>query len=272
MYVLCKNLRYKVIRELDDGAQGTISQILDRQSGQLYAMKEFNHLHKPKQYRAFEVEVHCLHNLKHIDGVLQLCDTWRTYDKGYMVTELCNGSLDPEKYGKLPLDEVRSVAQFMVRTLECVHALGVQHNDVKPANILRHATSTNKEKYRLCDFGLAYENFHVEVGSERMRGTLDYIAPECLTSTLTPSFGKADVWSLGVSLYELATGVVPFFNDSYSETVRRIRRSVPDFSLIEDPTFVDFLQQSLRKDPDERATIEQLKCHPYLCPTSPSAS
>jgi serine/threonine-protein kinase len=273
MFVLSKNHRYKVLNEVNDGAQGTVYQVKDRHTGQICALKTYTALHTAKQKTAFNTEVHALKKLKHIPGVLQLYDTWRTYNEGFIVSELCSGSLDPLTYGKLTLDEVREVAQFLIKTLRSIHAEGVQHNDVKPSNILRLSVPTNQEHYRLCDFGLSFidsDSQSTAKATERFRGTLDYLAPECLDHKMPAVFGSTDIWSLGVSLYELATGHVPFYHDAISVTVHLISSSEPNYALITDVKLTEFLKHMLIKSPTERATLDFLEHHPYLLNVSPT--
>jgi len=266
MFVLSRKLRYKTLCTLDQGSQGCVQQVLDRHTGQVCAIKVYAGLQHKKQKTAFSTEVDCLQSLREVPGVLHLFDTWRTYDQGFLVTELCNGSLDPEVYGKLPPQEVKEVAQFLWRTLKALHDRGFQHNDVKPANILRIVPDrVNPEPYRLCDFGLAFNVQKTSLVNE-LRGTIDYLAPECagLKTTGPPILGKPDVWSWGVTLFELYTGRVPFFKDSINETLDEICLREPDLTLIKDHDLVDLLHKVFVKSPQDRPTLASLESHPYL--------
>ncbi len=265
MYVLCRGHRYKVVKRVADGAQGSVSQVHDRHTGQLCALKIFRNLTRPKMREAFRVEVEALQRLKDVPGVLHLYDTWRTYNEGFVVTELCNGSLDPPTFGTLTLEDLRGVAQFLVRTLRSVHERGVQHNDVKPANVLRIGTRDQPECYRLCDFGMATFDGQCPTYC----GTLDYLAPECFfTADTKPLFGQADVWSMGVTLYELCTGAVPFYDESHSRTQHNICEASPRMEAVTqcDHQLSDFIQATLVKDPNQRARLDRLACHPFLVP------
>jgi len=269
MYVLSKNHRYKILQSLKKGGQASIYQCKDRHTGRVVALKIYKGLHRTRTKTDFETEVKALQIVQPNHGVVQLLDTWRTYNDGYLALELCSGSLDPLIYGALQPLEVREVAQFLVRVVSQLHSAHIQHNDIKPDNILRCSPvsgSSNQEHYRLCDFGLCYIGVDHQP-SANFRGTLDYLAPELVDDNhVSAVFGASDIWALGVSLFELSTGHVPFYHKSPTTTMELIIHTDVDYSAIQDPVFIDFLKQTFIKSPLDRATIEQLKCHPYLLP------
>jgi serine/threonine protein kinase len=269
MFILSPGLRYKMVKLIDEGSQGKVHQALDRHTGDLVALKVYHRMKETVQRNGFDSEVSALRSLRPVPGVLQLYDTWKTYDQGYLVTELCNGSLDPELYGKIESWEVREVGQFLLRTLDWIHQKGYQHNDVKPANILRiTSTGQNSESYRLCDFGLSIR-WQDREKIQDFRGTVDYIAPEYLNKEeILPSGecfrGKVDIWSAGVSLYELYTGTVPFYQSHVDDTLDDIQNKEPDYTLIHDPELKSLLQLMLLKDPEKRPTAQELLSHRYF--------
>jgi serine/threonine protein kinase len=274
VYVLSRKLRYKVLKDIDEtGAQAAVYQALDKHTNQPCALKVYDDLQNQAKQTAFDTEVESLHKLRSLPGVIQLYDTWRSYRHGFLVLELCSGSLDPMIYGKLNPTEVQEVALFLAQTLNSIHKKGIQHNDIKPANILRLPSKSKKnEMYRICDFGLASkvstENFILQ----EFRGTVDYVAPECIKAKAgAPGIiGTPDVWSFGATLYELYTGNVPFYKDSVAETMLSITKTEPDYSFILDVNLLDLLKQVFVKDPLLRPSFQQLLCqHPYLQPRPP---
>jgi fused-like protein len=122
------------------------------------------------------------------------------------VTELGQGELfniiEDDQYLEEP--EIRKVAQQLVRALHYIHSNRITHRDLKPQNILM----TSEGNIKLCDFGFArYMSYKTEVLTS-LKGTPLYMAPEVVQEQ--PYTHTADLWSLGVILYELSTGTPPF--------------------------------------------------------------
>lgn len=269
--ILSRQHRYEILYELSHGAQGIIHVVQDRYSKQRYALKTFYNIHdsgNQEKKRAFYKEVHALRILHDIPGVIKIHDSWRSYQHGFIVLELCLTSLDPNILKRtLPVEEIQSIAKCMLRTLQAMHCAGIQHNDIKPSNILKvytHTLTVTKEKYRLCDFGLSSEN---PTTVNRCQGTLVYIPPEYMDDDSLPFvMGASDVWSLGITLYELAVGQVPFYDSSPAQTMRLIVNCKPDYAPVQelDSTLYDFISCMLIKDPSQRSTIKNLSSHSFV--------
>jgi len=160
--------------------------------------------------------------------------------------------------GPLPLEEALRVAGEVLEGLAVLHALGIVHRDVKPGNVLLTADGSVK----LADFGLARRFEVAETRATSMDavvGTIDYLSPEqALGRELD---GRSDLYSFGVTLYEMLTGGVPFRRDSAVGTalahVRdpapRLRSARPEL-----PAWLEaFVARLLAKEPGERyATAE----------------
>lgn len=95
----------------------------------------------------------------------------------------------------------------LLAALECVHGHGLVHGDVKPSNVLENARSAGEPRIKLGDLGLARRP-RASPGDGRLTGTLHYAAPERIAGG--PADGRSDLYSLGVLLYEAATGSLPF--------------------------------------------------------------
>lgn len=153
-------------------------------------------------------EYKALQNLKH-PNIVQFLDVEETTNNLYLFFEYCEQDL--EKYirdhlfNKIPEDILSFTSQLLSA---CTYYTkeNFLHRDIKPANIL-----LKKKILKIADFGLATQISDVEK-SVTFAGTPHYMAPEILrgSSVKVKDIGKCDVWSVGVTLYELATGDLPF--------------------------------------------------------------
>ena len=131
---------------------------------------------------------------------------------------------------------------------------------LKPENVL-----IDEDGFALLtDFGLSKENMSGESQAVSLCGTPEYLAPEVLTSNR--SYGKAcDWWSFGVLLYEMITGVPPFYSRDRSQLFSSIASSEPVFPKYHPPVVKDLLQKLLVKDPSQRlADADEIMKHPFF--------
>ena len=164
------------------------------------------------------------------------------------------GSLD--KYEHIPEEILGSVSACVVRGLTYLWSLKILHRDVKPSNILINTEGLVK----LCDFGVSVQL--IDSIAKTFIGTNAYMAPERIQGH---DYGiHSEVWSLGVSLFELAAGHFP-----YGQSIG-VWRSI----VLEEPPvlpsdlfsahFVDFVSKCMKKEPQERPKPEALIDHPFL--------
>ena len=156
--------------------------------------------------------------------------------------------------------EIRFLAGQLCGALAAAHRAGVVHRDVKPSNVLCGPGS--QLDVRLCDFGLARTaEFSGLTTANAVLGTPEYMAPEVVTDGHADP--RSDIYSLGVVLFEAATGRLPFYSDSPYQLMRqhvdveapRARSLVPDLPAAID----DAIARALAKDPLDRfATAEDL--------------
>ncbi|KAJ1625405.1 kinase-like domain-containing protein [Pavlovales sp. CCMP2436] len=164
--------------------------------------------------------------------------------------------------------EARACLQAILEGLEYLHFQGIVHRDIKPDNILRDKESG---RFLICDLGvslLADDGGDVAVGSA---GTPAYSPPEVLRRDLKAYSGRAaDVWSLGVTLYELLTGRLPFEADGLDAlaelvaTAEPLQLPPPGSAGAPSAGAVDLLQRMLRKAPAERITVAEARGHPWV--------
>jgi len=158
--------------------------------------------------------------------------------------------------GPLPPQALARVALSVARGLHAAQRAGVVlHRDIKPANLLLYGADG---RVKITDFGLASDSDSIRPeGARTLRGTAAYMAPESILAT-RPVDHRADMYSLGVTLYEAATGGPPFVRKSPLETMRAhlhelappLRDRAPQLTA----PLAAFIARLLRKRPDERFT------------------
>ncbi|XP_036171013.1 serine/threonine-protein kinase MARK1-like [Myotis myotis] len=207
----------------------------------------------------FFQEVHCFKSLNH-PNITQLFEVIATQDKFFLIMEHVSGGdlLEHlEKYGHMNEGEARAVFRQVVSAVQYCHQRGIIHRDLKPDNILIDGDMTVK----LADFG-----FSREVSDNKQNtfcGTICYSAPEILQRH-TYDGRKTDVWSLGVVLYRMLTGVAPFEGDNFVNVKRQIVSGhfyVPHFMSRE---VQKLLRKLLTVNPSQRPTLEDVMKDPWL--------
>lgn len=148
--------------------------------------------------------------------------------------------------------------------------LKVIHRDVKPSNILLRCTEAKKIEIKLCDFGIA-GNLINSLARTNV-GCKPYMAPERIDPQNTSEYGaNSDIWSLGISIVEMATGDHPYTSNNAFLLLRQIMND-PSPTLEQDERFsqklADFVNCALQKLPEQRATFNDLLVHPFLADLS----
>lgn len=161
------------------------------------------------------------------------------YDGESLAARMQSSPLSPGE----ALDIIRQVAQGLAHA----HSHGIVHRDIKPSNIMLTADGEPK----IVDFGLArHVGADVSTQSLSLAGTLPYMSPEQLSGK--PLDLRTDIWSLGVMMYELLTGRLPFEGDSAASTVAAILHSTPREMDDLSPELQFIISRALAKNPDKR--------------------
>ena len=206
---------YEVIAPLGAGGMGEVYRARDTRLGREVAVKVMREgaLHDADARRRFRGEAIALCRLSH-PNVAAVFDVGTEEGTDYLVMELIPGASLAERLREepLPAAEILPISLQLAEGLAAAHAAGIVHRDLKPANI----RVTPEGRLKVVDFGLALE-LEPSVSLEDMAtvtlpgqvaGTLAYMAPEVLNGARADT--RSDVFSLGVVLYELATGHHPF--------------------------------------------------------------
>ncbi|XP_059537145.1 serine/threonine-protein kinase MARK2-like [Myotis daubentonii] len=207
----------------------------------------------------FPQEAHCLQTLNH-PNITSLFEVIATQDKVYLVMEhVRGGDLGEylETYGRMTEQEARAAFRQLVSALQYCHHRGIAHRDLKPANILLETNGLMK----LADFGFAKETKGQNLST--FCGTIYYMAPEIFKHQDYDGC-KADIWSLGVTLYKTVTGKLPFKGANIVRQREKIlagKFEVPHFLSRKGQSF---LKRLITVDPNQRPTMEEVMEDPWL--------
>jgi tRNA A-37 threonylcarbamoyl transferase component Bud32 len=202
----------------------------------------------------FEREARAIASLRH-DNIVQVFDFGDIEGTYYMVMEYIDGqdlgTLMSQQHG-LPLEKVVQIARQIASALDYAHQQGFVHRDVKPSNVM-----LENQRAILTDFGIAKLRAG-DTGATKtgmLMGTLNYIAPEQIRSSGEVDY-RADIYSLGVMLFQMLTGELPFTGDNPGNIMMaHLQQPPPDpRDLQPDLTLRTSLAilQALEKDPENR--------------------
>jgi serine/threonine-protein kinase len=187
----------------------------------------------------------------HIVGVI---DAGEDEQRPYIVLEYIEGETLKERIrrlGRLPIDEAIAYAIEIARALGCAHANHIVHRDIKPQNVLIDGEGSAK----VTDFGIARSLQDEGLTADgRVLGTTDYVSPEQALGQEVE--GQSDLYSLGVVLYEMLTGEVPFGGESQvAVAMKHVREDLPDVQTRRpevSATLAAVLDRMTEKDVDRR--------------------
>ncbi|PQQ19058.1 hypothetical protein Pyn_16975 [Prunus yedoensis var. nudiflora] len=255
---------YHVIELVGEGSFGKVYKGRRKYTGQTVAMKFImKHGKTDKDIHNLRQEIEILRKLKH-ENIIEMLDSFESPQEFCVVTEFAQGELFEivEDDKRLPEEQVQAIAKQLVRALHYLHSNRIIHRDMKPQNILIGAGSIVK----LCDFGFARAMSTNTVVLRSIKGTPLYMAPELVREQ--PYNHTADLWSLGVILYELFVGQPPFYTNSVYALIRHIVKDPVKFPDNMSPSFKSFLKGLLNKVPQNRLTWPALLEHPFVKETS----
>lgn len=250
--------RYRLIRQLGNGAMGAVYLAEDTQLGRRVALKipTCNGTEGPEFLKRFKREAQAAAQLEHQN----LC---RIYDFGdvngtpFISMEYIDGPPLAACVGVAAYRDQRRIAEIIVGIatgLQCAHERGILHRDVKSSNVLMK----NGESPCVSDFGLALIDGHQEsklTHEGSILGTPAYMAPEQIQSDRGRIGPHSDVYALGVVLYEMLAGHTPFqggplvmLNQALNDRPQPLQKVRADV----DPKLADYCLRMLEKDPERR--------------------
>jgi serine/threonine-protein kinase len=275
--------RYQVLAKVGEGGMGTVYKVKHTGFDELRAIKVLNQAlaHDEKLLQRFKQEAFITRKLQHPNAV-RVDDIDEAEDGSpFIVMEYIAGRNLKQvlmEQGRLPAWRVCSIAKQVAAALEAAHALGMVHRDIKPENIVLIKTADG-EQAKVLDFGIARvkegglgappKDMDL-TGTGMVVGTPRYVSPEQAQGRRGDDLdGRADIYSLGIVMYEMLTGETPFHAESGMDTLIAhilqppgpIRLVHPDVPIPE--PLASLVMRTLEKDRDLRpasaaALIEEL--------------
>ncbi|HEU0188047.1 MAG TPA: serine/threonine-protein kinase [Gallionellaceae bacterium] len=222
--------RYEIEKELGKGAMGVVYMGSDPKIGRTVAIKtmalsqEFEPDELQDVKERFFREAETAGRLNH-PNIVNIFDAGEEHDLAYIAMEFLKGQ-DLVPYTKpdnlLPLPKLLGIMARVADALGYAHGLHVVHRDVKPANIMYDPAT---DIVKVTDFGIARITDSSKTKTGMVLGTPSYMSPEQLAGTKIE--GTSDLFSLGVSLYLMACGKLPFNGDSMAQLMFRIANEPP---------------------------------------------
>jgi serine/threonine-protein kinase len=247
--------RYRLESKLGSGGMSTVYLAVDETLGRHVAIKVLHQeiSDQQDQLERFRREARAVAQLSH-PNLVGVIDAGEEGGRPYIVFEYVPGQTLKQMIaadGRLPLDEATAYAIEIGRGLQAAHAARLIHRDVKPQNVLIDPEGRAK----ITDFGIALSlESHGLTATGRVLGTTDYVSPEqAMGREIDP---RSDVYSLGILLYEMLTGEVPYKAETQvgvamkhvNETVPNVQRRRPDASAV----LAAAVERATAKEPRDR--------------------
>ena len=247
--------RYRLESKLGSGGMSTVYLAVDETLGRKVAVKVLHQeiSDQQDQLERFRRESRAVAQLSH-PNLVGVIDAGEEGGRPYIVFEYVPGQTLKQRIsaeGGLPLDEATAYAIEIGRGLQAAHQARLIHRDVKPQNVLIDAEGRAK----ITDFGIALSlESHGLTATGRVLGTTDYVSPEQAMGREIDA--RTDVYSLGILLYEMLTGEVPFKAETQvgvamkhvNEIVPSVQRRRPDASA----ALAAAIEKSTAKEPKDR--------------------
>ncbi len=250
--------RYKIEKELGRGAMGVVYLGKDPKINRQVAIKTLDYSQfsskelntvKNRFFREAEAAGRLSHN-----SIVTVYDMGEEEDFAFIAMDYVEGAplSDYTKAGELlPVPEVYRIMQVVAEALDYAHQQNIVHRDIKPGNIMYNPKN---KQVKITDFGIARITDSVKTRTGSFMGSPSYMAPEQMTGAHVD--GRADIYSLGVSFYQLLTGELPFSADSLGNLaykianekhrpIRHVRTDLPTSAT-------RIINKALQKKPEKR--------------------
>ena len=250
--------RYEIYKELGRGGMGVVYLGRDPKIGRATAIKaiRFSEEYEPDEAERLKAqffgEAETAGRLSH-PNIVTIYDAGDDNDLSYIAMEYLDG-YDLREHtapdNLLPGRQVIGIAADIAEALDYAHEQGVVHRDVKPANIMLQTNGAAK----ITDFGIARAMASSKTRTGLIKGTPFYMSPEQILGR--PVDGRSDIFSLGVVLYELLSGITPFRTDDLTVLIYKITAERPEPITLHNPkvpkVLSKIIEKALAKDLERR--------------------
>ncbi len=254
--------RYELEQKIGEGGMASVYRGRDLRLNRRVAVKVLHsrYANDPDFHSRFRHEAMAAAILTH-PNVIGVYDAGQDGAVHYIVMEYVEGSdlkALIRQQAPLPIDQAAAIAEAIAWGLDSAHRVGLIHRDIKPQNII----VTPDGQVRISDFGIAKSHFSTALTETGVTfGTVDYISPEqAQGKSAVPA---SDIYSLGVTLYEMLTGQLPFSGDNAVAVAMQHVSATPTSPRVYNPQIPPHLEQlvlrTMAKDPEQRwASAQEL--------------
>lgn len=262
------NTVWDIVGELGDGAFGKVYKARNKETGILAAAKVID-TKSEEELEDYMVEIEILATCNH-PKIVKLLGAYYFENKLWIMIEFCQGgAVDAvmlELDRGLTEAQIQGICRQILEALVYLHSMKIIHRDLKAGNVLL----TQDGDIKLADFGVSARNARTMQRRDSFIGTPYWMAPEvvmCETMKDAPYDYKADIWSLGITLIEMAQIEPPHHELNPMRVLLKIAKSEPP--TLSSPSkwsqeFRDFLKKALDKNPETRPSAMKLLEHPFV--------
>ena len=259
---------YTLGKKLGQGQFGITYLCIERSTGREWACKSIAKRKLISQEDVDDVrrELHIMHHLSGHPNIVTIKGAYEDVASVHLVMELCAGGELFDRIiqrGQYSEAKAAELTRTIVSVVEACHSLGVMHRDLKPENFLFLSTSENAA-LKTTDFGLSVFFKPGEIFTDVV-GSPYYVAPEVLRKHYGP---EADVWSAGVILYILLSGVPPFWAETEAGIFDQVLKGELDFHSEPWPNISesakDLIRKMLNPQVSKRLKAHEVLCHPWI--------
>src|SRR5947209_6137043 len=253
--------RYQILRKLGAGGMANVYLAEDQELGRRVAIKILNdrHANDEQFVERFRREAKNAAGLSH-PNIVSIYDRGEAENTYYIAMEYLDGRSLKELVvarGPLPVEDVIAFTRQVLAALRFAHRKGVVHRDIKPHNVMADADG----RLKVTDFGIARAGASQMTEAGSIIGTAQYLSPEQARGAAVDQ--RSDLYSIGVVLYEMLTGEVPFNGETPVEIAMRHLSDTPQPPSTKRPEIPPDLDmivlRALAKNPDDRfQTAEEM--------------